>query len=118
MKICTANSYSFLVIVITHSSDNCLHFRENFLERIKKLIITIDDKIRNEELQYNINKEEAKTTAFSSGKIDQYEFLTGEKILPSDQSRIIEKAKFTYSPLCKAFEKKIRAIEDQEIKTS
>ena len=37
-----------------------------------------------------------------SGKIDKYENLTGEKILPSDQSIIIEQAKFTYSPLSKA----------------
>ena len=37
--------------------------------------------------------------------------LTGEKILPSDQSRITEQAKFTYSPLGKAFEKQIKAIE-------
>ena len=42
--------------------------------------------------------------------------LTGEEILPSDQSRIIEQARFTYSPLGKAFEKKnkIKTIEEQE----
>ena len=44
-------------------------------------------------------------SAFSSGKIDRYEYFTGEEILPFDQIRIIEQAKFTYSPLCKAFEK-------------
>ena len=43
--------------------------------------------------------------ALLSGKIDQYEYLTDEEILPSDQSRIIESAKLTYSPLSKAFEK-------------
>ena len=42
--------------------------------------------------------------------------LTGEEILPSDQRRILEQAKFTYSPLGKEFEKKIKAIEDQEEK--
>ena len=67
--------------------------------------MTIDDKIRDEKLQYNINREAAKISALSSGKIDKYEYLTGEEILPSDQSRIIEQAKFTYSPLGKAFEK-------------
>ena len=42
-----------------------------------------------------------------SGKIDKYEYLIGEEILPSDQGRIIEQAKFTYSPLGKTFEKQI-----------
>ena len=55
----------------------------------------------------------AKISALSSGKIDKFEYLTGEEILPSDQSRIIEQAKFTYSPLGKAFEKQIKAIEEQ-----
>ena len=72
-----------------------------------------DDQIRDEKLQYNINKESAKITALSSGKIDKYEYLTGEEILPSNQQQIIEKAKFTYSPLGKAFEKQIKTIEDQ-----
>ena len=39
----------------------------------------------------------------SSGKIHKYEYLTGEDILPSNQQQIIEQAKFTYSPLGKAF---------------
>ena len=47
------------------------------------------------------------------GKTDKYEYLTGEEILPSDQSRIIEQAKLTYSPLGKAFEKQIKKIEEQ-----
>ena len=72
-----------------------------------------DDQIRDEKLQYNINKESAKISALSSGKIDKYEYLTGEEILPSNQQQIIEKAKFTYSPLGKAFEKQIKTIEDQ-----
>ena len=59
--------------------------------------MTTDHKIKNEKLQYNINREAAKTSALSSGKIDKYEYLTGEEILASDQSRIIEQAKFTYS---------------------
>ena len=63
----------------------------------------IDNKIRDEKLHLDINREAAKILALSSGKIDKYEFLTGEEILPSDQSRIIEHAKFTYSLLGKAF---------------
>ena len=75
--------------------------------------MTIDDKIIDKKLQYEINIEAAKNAALSSGKIDKYECLTGEEILPPDQSRIIEQAKFTYSPLGKAFEKQTKTIEDQ-----
>ena len=67
--------------------------------------MTIDDKIRDEKLHYDIKREAAKISAISSRKIDKYEYLTGEEILPSDQSRIIEQAKFTYSPFVKGFEK-------------
>ena len=73
----------------------------------------IDDQIRDEKLQYNINREPAKISALSSGKIDKYEYLTGEEILLSNQQQIIKQAKFTYSSLGKAFEKQIKAIEDQ-----
>ena len=52
-------------------------------------------------------------SALSSGKIQKYEYLTGKDILPSNQQQIIEQAKFTYSPLGKAFEKQIKTIEDQ-----
>ena len=75
--------------------------------------MTIDDKIRYGKLQYDINKKVAKVLALSSGKTDKYEFLTGEEILPSDQSRIIEQAKLTYSSLEKTFEKQTKAIESQ-----
>ena len=69
------------------------------------------DEIRDEKLQYDINRETAKISTLLSGKIDKYEYLTGEKIFPSDQSRIIEQTKFTYSPFGKAFEKQIKAIK-------
>ena len=75
--------------------------------------MTINDQIRDEKLQYDINREAAKISALSSGKIDKYEYITGEEILPSNQQQIIEQAKFTYSPLGKAFEKQIKTIEDQ-----
>ena len=75
--------------------------------------MTINDQIRDEKLQYDINREAAKISALSSGKIHKYEYLTGEDILPSNQQQIIEQAKFTYSPLGKAFEKQIKTIQDQ-----
>ena len=75
--------------------------------------MTIDDQIKSEELQYDINREAAKISALSSGKFDKYEYLTGEEILPSNKQQIIEQDKFTYSPLGKAFEKQTKTIEDQ-----
>ena len=52
-----------------------------------------------------LTEKQQKISALSSGKIDKYEYLTSEEILPADQNRIIEQGKFTYSPLGKAFEK-------------
>ena len=65
--------------------------------------MTIDDKINDEKLQYNISREMAKVSVLSSDKTAKYEFFTGEEILPSNQGRIIEQAKFTYSPVGQAF---------------
>ena len=76
--------------------------------------MTINDQIRDKKLQYDINREAVKISALLSGKIHKYEYLTGEDILPSNQQQIIEQAKFTYSPLGKAFEKQIKTVEDQE----
>ena len=56
--------------------------------------MTIDDTIRDEKLQYDINREAVKISALSSGKIDRYEHLTGEEILPFDQKRVTEQATF------------------------
>ena len=59
-------------------------------------------------MQYNINREAAKVSALLSGKIDKYE---GEEILSCNQRRVTEQAKFTYSPLGKAFEKQAKTIK-------
>ena len=75
--------------------------------------MTINDQIKDEKLQYNINREVAKISALPSGKLHKYEYLTGEDILPSNQQQIIEQTKFTYSPLDKVFDKQIKTIEDQ-----
>ena len=75
--------------------------------------MTIEDQIKDEKLQYDINREAAEISALSSGKLDKYEHLTGEEILPSNQQQIIQQAKFNYSPLGKAIEKQIKTIKDQ-----
>ena len=78
--------------------------------------MTIDDQIKYEKLQYDVNIEAAKISALSSGEFNKYEYLTGEEILPTNKQQITEQAKFTYSPLGKAFEKQIKTIEDQREK--
>ena len=47
--------------------------------------MTINNQIRDEKLQYDINREAAKISALSSGKTHKYEYLTGKNILPSNQ---------------------------------
>ena len=75
--------------------------------------MSIEDQIKDEKLQYDINRDAVKISSLSSGKLDKYEYLTGEEILPSNQQQIIQQAKFNYSPLGKAFKKQIKTIEDQ-----
>ena len=98
--------------------------------------------IRDEKMQYDINKEAAKTSALSSWKLDKYQYLTGEGILlsnerqtteqpkfaysplgkvsltgggilPSNQRKTTEQTRFAYSPLGKAFRKQTKTSEDQ-----
>ena len=66
--------------------------------------MTINDHIRDEKLQYDINTEAAKI----SRNIYKYEYLTGEDLLSSKEQQIIEQAKFIYFPLGKTFEKQIK----------
>ena len=68
--------------------------------------MTIDNKIRDEKMQHDIDRESAKISALSSGKLHKYEYLDGEDILPSNQQQIIDQARFTYFPLGKGFENK------------
>ena len=68
---------------------------------------------KNKRIKFNINREAAKISALSSGKIRKCEYLTGEDIFPSNQQQVIEQAKFTYCLLGKTFEKQIKTIEIQ-----
>ena len=78
--------------------------------------MTTDDKIWDQKRQYDINREAAKISALSSGKIGKYENLRRGEILLPDQSKMIKQAKFTYSPLGKALEKQTKTVEDQGTK--
>ena len=92
------NCIRFL-LMIRHLRQIILYdFEKIFLTCIIK-IMTINDQIRDEKIQYDINRETAKISALSSSKIRKYQYLTGEDILTSNQQQIIEQAKLTYSPL-------------------
>ena len=72
--------------------------------------MTIDDKIRDEKLQHDINRESATISVLSSSISIKYECLTGEKTLLSNQREIIKQAKFAYSPLEKLLKSKQKQL--------
>ena len=76
--------------------------------------MAINDQIRDGKIQDDINRKVTEISALSSGKIDKYQYLTGEETILSNQQQILEEAKFTYSPLEKAFEKQIKQLEIKE----
>ena len=76
----------------------------------------IDNKIRDEKLQYDSYREAARMSALTSEKVDKCEYFAGEEILPSRQRQIIKKTKFSYSLLGEAFGKQTKTIKDQEEK--
>ena len=117
-KNCTATPYCFKVNNTNLPSDNPLCFRRNLLKRIKRVIMTINKKIKYEKLQYDINRDAAKISASLSGKIDidKYEFLIDNEILSSDQLQTLEQAKFTYTPLRNTFNEQTKTIEEHREK--
>ena len=72
--------------------------------------MTIEYQIRDDKLQHDINRKAARISALSSDRIDTYEYLTGAEKLPSNQQKMIEQAKLTYSPLGKASKTQIKTI--------
>ena len=78
-KKCAAEPFSFLVIDTTLASGNSLRSRKNVLERKYKLIMTADDKIKDEKLQYDIYREAAKISALSLGKLINMNILQVRK---------------------------------------
>ena len=86
--------------------------KESFRKNIKTSYDN-DDKIKDVKVKYDINREVAKISALYSGQINKHELLTCEEILPIDQTRIIEQAKFSYSSLGQAFGKQTKTIKEQ-----
>ena len=58
--------------------------------------MTTEYQITDGKIQYDINREAAKISALSSGKIDKYEYITDVEILPYNQQQVVEQAKFTF----------------------
>ena len=103
-KKCTGKPYSFLVIDTTFASDNSLCFRKNLLERIQKLIITIDDKITDEKLQYNISRKIVKISAiilevkyYLQAKLINMKILQVNKYCPHIENLVYRTTEYTYS---------------------
>ena len=111
MKIyikCTNKLYSFLTTDTTLLVDNHLGFRKFFFRFIIKMTLThelkiLDDKIKANQGQQDLDREAAKISALSSGEIEKYEYLTGEDL--GYKPGLVEKAKFEYSLLGKVFNK-------------
>ena len=72
----------------------------------------LDDKIKANKAQYDLDREAAKISALSSGKLEKYEYLIGEDL--GYKPGVVKKAKFEYSPLGKVFSKGLDASEKKE----
>ena len=75
--------------------------------------MTIDDKIRDKNLQNDVNKEAINISALSCGKIDKYEYVTGKEILPSDQVNKLTSYVYLFFPK-KTFRKKEKQLKVNE----
>ena len=84
------------------------------MKEIQRAITKIDQRIKYEKLEYDINSAAAKIFALSSGKIGKYEYLTDEKMLPPQQHRIIKYTKSTFLSLGYALEKQKKLLKSQE----
>ena len=104
---CTEEPYSFLTIDITLPAENAMRVRKFFFRFsiIKMTLIEqikiLDDKIKANKAQYDLDREAAKISSLSSGELEKYEYLTCEDF--EYTPHIIQKAKFEYSLLGKVF---------------
>ena len=79
---------------------------------ISKEITVLDNKIRSNQGQYDLDRQNAKISALSSGELDKYEYLTGEDL--EYKPDVVQKAKFEYYPLGQVFNKGLDSSEKQE----
>ena len=104
-KESTREPYSFLTIDTTLPASDPLRFTKIILIIIKMTVADqlkiIDDKIKANQAQYDLDRLAAKIYPLSSGELRKYEYLTGED--SGYKPSVIEQAKFDYSPLGKVF---------------
>ena len=72
----------------------------------------LDQKIKQNEAQYGLDKELGKISALSSNNLDKHEYLTGEDL--DLKPSTVEQAKFEYSPLGKIFNKGLSEKDKKE----
>ena len=72
----------------------------------------LDDKIKANQAQYDLDREAAKISALSSGELEKYEYLAGEDL--GHKPDVIQKEKFEYSPLGKVFNKGLDESDKKE----
>ena len=70
---------------------------------ISEKIKTIDNKVKQNKAQYNLDNQTAKISALSSGNVSKYEFLTGRDVSPEKDllKKVATMKRFEYSPLGK-----------------
>ena len=110
---CTKVPYSFLTIDTTLPADNPMKFRKNFSDSpLPEQVKILDDKTKANKAQHDLDREPAKITALSSGKLEKYEYLTGDDL--GYKPDVIQKARFEYSPLGKAFDTELDESDKKE----
>ena len=72
----------------------------------------LDNKIKANQVQYDLDREVAKISALSSGESEKYEYLTSEDL--GYKPDVIQKAKLEYSPLGKVFNKRLDENDKKE----
>ena len=93
----TLKFYSSVVKVSNKKSES---FGGYVLESTgKKLVVEVERLFVPPPILNRVNRATVNVSALSSTKIDKYEYLTGDEILPSNQAQIIKQSKFAYSPL-------------------
>ena len=80
---------------------------------INEQVKILDDKIRENKVQYNLDRQNANVSALSDGELKKYEYLTGEDL--GYKPDVLQKSKFGYSPLSKVFNKGLNTNEKQKV---
>ena len=82
---------------------------------ISEKIKAINNKIKQNKAQYNLDRQTANISALSSGNVSKYKFLIGNDVLP--EKDLLAKAaalkRFEYLPLGKEFKKQTSVAEKQ-----